>query len=100
VTTETKSGPWTIEGGYGTITVDLSPDGMVWDSDRQRPVPTVVMRMPGFVADGYAKVLADWSRVCELAGGERREDDIAEVLTEAAEYAIRLTKAGDVDHGQ
>jgi hypothetical protein len=37
VTTETKSGPWTIEGGYGTITIDLSPDGMIWDSDRRRP---------------------------------------------------------------
>jgi hypothetical protein len=100
VTTETKSGPWTTEGGYVTIAVDVSPDGMIWDNDRQRSIPAVVMRMPGFVADGYADVFRDWSQVVVLARGERREDDIADVLGEAAEHAIRLTKAGDKDHNQ
>jgi hypothetical protein len=100
VTTDTKSGPWTTESGYVTIAVDVSPDGMVWDNDRQRAIPAVVMRMPGFVADGYAEVFADWSKICGLVRGERREDDIAEVLGEAAEHAIQLAKAADKDHDQ
>jgi hypothetical protein len=100
VTTDTASGRWTIESGYGTITVDVSPDGMIWDNDRQRAVPAVVLRMPGFVAEGYAEVFKDWSQICQLARGERTEEDIATALAEAAQYAIQLTKSGDEDNEQ
>jgi hypothetical protein len=95
MTTDIAKGPWTIEGGYGTVVVDLSPEGMIWDRDRQRPVPAVVLRVPGFVADGYAEVFKDWSEICKLARGERTEEEIAEALAEAAEYANRLTHVGD-----
>jgi hypothetical protein len=94
---QSASGPWTVEGGYGTISVDLSPAGMIWDEDRQRAIPAVVLRMPGFVADGYAEVFKDWSQICKLTVGERTEEDVAEALAQAAEHAVRLTTAGDED---
>lgn len=100
MTTDAKHGPWTADSGYVTIAVDMSPDGMIWDDDRQCSILAVVVRMPGFVADGYAKVFADWSEVCKLTIGERREDDIAESLGKAAKHALDLAGSPDIRSGE
>lgn len=79
---------WLVEDN---IDVSIDGDG-AWDTEEGRPAPSVVLRMPAYVARHLACLLDDWSTIGRLLesarGGDER--DLAGVLYEAARAAEAL----------
>jgi hypothetical protein len=84
---------WVVEDEVA-VAVDGS---RVWNADRQRAEPAVVVRMPAHYARHLAAVLDDWSSIARLLessrGAEQRE--LAAALHEASLAADALYGADE-----
>jgi hypothetical protein len=76
--------------------VSVSVDGSrVWNDDRGRPEPAVVIRMPAHYARHLAAVLDDWSTIGRLLESARgaEERELATALHEAARVAETTSRS-------
>jgi hypothetical protein len=88
---------WTVEEAV-TVEVDGST---VWDEEEARPLPAVVLRLPGHVARHLAGILDDWTTICRILESARPVDerDLASALYQAAKAADAVADAGAGDAG-
>jgi hypothetical protein len=84
---------WLVEDAVA-VAVDGS---RLWDADRQRAEPAVVVRMPAHFARHLAAVLDDWSTIGQLLESARgaEQHELAAALHEAARAADALSVGPD-----
>lgn len=90
---------WTVENGAVEVTLDDTPDGRLWDEDEGRRIPTVVVRMAGWAAEGLARTLEDYSAVAaRLEAARGHESELAAAIRRAVTEARGAGTTSAVDN--